>query len=605
MGKYQKKKSSLKKEVIKEIRKTKRNVRKELRNKGKTNKRKGKFSLLKGKKRSLSHKSHESNLTYSSEIIEGKKYPILLPNEILSGVKDKLGNNCENKNLYKAINKHDVDEDIVYNYLDKCDKIDSENMKYLYTLSYKNRKKIIDKHKIKNNIFNKTSKMLFFEFIQFVSTKFEPNEESSLEELESYKLDNFDKYIIPIREGTNELKYYYFIDIIYKWIKEDGHGESAKNYLNYFYADYFSDKKNLNRIEEIFYILFRIDLLFLNKTPEGETILKSVVPSVSQKLEDIKEGLRLIQDKIKEDINDIKITRRTSLTLKKENKRFKPFYYVYSNQNSLSIIDNIKYKKYMRYEYFLKNKFNVFDSEKEINAFVEFVNKILKSNVIKEYYSKVEFFKNYEFPFERKEIVDHLWEKVIFTDLDEFTWGITNREGFGIFINRNKGRYEFGLGYGTFIITVSHEFIGHFIKYLINSNEKLLASTPTPDQSFILAKDNSSAKKYSDGGDRFEAILFGKKLEILYIGGNHFLFDIENWNLSLEKFQKKFKQNNIKKPLNILKKESTKIKEDNCIKILFNNINYDNLDKSGKVQSIKTRIFNVDDPQAINCDGKR
>ena len=85
--------------------------------------------------------------------------------------------------------------------------------------------------------------MLFFEFIQFLSTKFELNEELSMKELESYKLDNFDKYIIPINEGTNELKYYYFINIIYKWIKEDDHGESTKNYLNYFYDDFFSDKK--------------------------------------------------------------------------------------------------------------------------------------------------------------------------------------------------------------------------------------------------------------------------------------------------------------------------------------------------------------------------
>ena len=526
MGKYQKKKSNLKREKIKKKRKSKRNLRKELRNKVKTNKRKGKIFHMKGQRRSLSHKNYESNITYSSEITEGKKYQILLPNEILSAVKDKLGNNCEIKNLYRAIKNYDVDEDIVYNYLDKCVKIDSENMKYLYTLSYKNRKKIIKKYKIKNNIFNKTSKLLFFEFMRFLSTKVEANAESSMKELESYKLDNFGKYIIAIKEGTNELKYYYFINIIYKWIKEDGHRESAKNYLNYFYDDFFSDKKNLNRIDEIFYILLRIDLYFLNNSPEGETILKSVVPSVSQKLEDIKEGLDLIKDKIKEDINDIKITRRASLTLKKESKRFNPFYYVYSNQNYVSIIDNIKYKKYMFYEYFLKNKFNVFNNENEINAFIKFMNKILESNVIKGYYSKVESFKKYEFPFERKEIVEYLWEKVIFTDLDEFNLGITNREGFGIFINRNKGRYEFGLGYGIFLITISHEFIGHFIKYLINSNEKLLANTPTPDQSFILAKDNISAKKYSDGVDKFKALLFGKKLQMLYIGGNHFLLDI-------------------------------------------------------------------------------
>ena len=121
MGKYQKKKSNLKREKIKKKRKSKRNLRKELRNKVKTNKRKGKIIHMKGQRRSLSHKNYESNITYSSEITEGKKYQILLPNEILSAVKDKLGNNCEIKNLYRAIKNYDVDKDIVYNYLDKCE----------------------------------------------------------------------------------------------------------------------------------------------------------------------------------------------------------------------------------------------------------------------------------------------------------------------------------------------------------------------------------------------------------------------------------------------------------------------------------------------------
>ena len=38
----------------------------------------------------------------------------------------------------------------------------------------------------------------------------------------------------------------------------------------------------------------------------------------------------------------------------------------------------------------------------------------------------------------------------------------------------------------------------------------------------------------ADGGDKFEVLLFGSANPILNIGGNHFLFNINNWNSLLE-----------------------------------------------------------------------
>ena len=232
------------------------------------------------------------------------------------------------------------------------------------------------------------------------------------------------------------------------------------------------------------------------------------------------------------------------------------------------------------------------------------ISKII--DFIKEYYKKVESFKNYEFPFEKEKIRDYLWEKVIFIDLDEVTWGITNREGFGIFINRKKGKNPYGLGYGAYVITVTHEFVGHCIGYLINSNKKCLHSTPTPDQSFISQKDNLASKDLSDGGDKFETLLFGKKLQQLTIGGNHFLLDIENWNLSLAEFKRKFKLNNIKKTPELLKAELNDLKrKSEYVKILFGNINYDNLGNNIRNQSMKTRSNDLNDPQSLSLIGKR
>ena len=50
--------------------------------------------------------------------------------------------------------------------------------------------------------------------------EFKQDKQSS-KELETYNLIGFEKYIIQIYEGTDELKYYYFISIILGWLKNN------------------------------------------------------------------------------------------------------------------------------------------------------------------------------------------------------------------------------------------------------------------------------------------------------------------------------------------------------------------------------------------------
>ena len=92
------------------------------------------------------------------------------------------------------------------------------------------------------------------------------------------------------------------------------------------------------------------------------------------------------------------------------------------------------------------------------------------------------------------------------------------------------------------------------------------ASTETPNQSFINDEDNNITNNLTDGGEKFEALLFETKNPILTIGGNHFLFNIKNWNTSLEKFKKGFKENNVSKSVNILKKELEFLKKIQMLK---------------------------------------
>ena len=110
----------------------------------------------------------------------------------------------------------------------------------------------------------------------------------------------------------------------------------------------------------------------------------------------------------------------------------------------------------------------------------------------------------------------------------------------------------------------------------------------------------------SVGCDEFEALLFGDRLKMLKLGGNHFLLDIENWNLSLAEFKIRFKLNNINKTPDCLKTELNDLKRKNeCIKILFGNISYDSLDNNIRDQSMIIRLNEVNVPQSLCMIGKR
>ena len=74
----------------------------------------------------------------------------------------------------------------------------------------------------------KSSKIIFFELIKFLIALFVPNNKESLASLEQYKLQKFGKFIIPISEGNEELKFYYFIDIVLSWLKKKSQHEMVK-----------------------------------------------------------------------------------------------------------------------------------------------------------------------------------------------------------------------------------------------------------------------------------------------------------------------------------------------------------------------------------------
>jgi hypothetical protein len=313
--------------------------------------------------------------------------------------------------------------------------------------------------------------------------------------------------------------------------------------------------------------------------------------SIGETFEEKFKQIYLIKDNIKQNIDKAKITGKTILCLKNPKLNFRlDDYFFYDCIGKESVLQNIVNKEDMSYNYLKKNKFNYFDDETKIRAFIFIENQILSSNVIREYYDRVEAYSHYEFPFKGKDktIIDYLWDKIMYRDLDYKTFGITNREGFGIFINRNKGNKSNGLGYGINIATISHEFVGHEIRNLINTNNKSLVSTLTPDISFLESEDNR--KSVIDAGVRFGIIILGMKLESFFVGGNHFLLNLKNWDLSLQDFQEGFKKANCLMKIKQLKTGLKEIKKDSRVEKLFENINYDNIKYTVDSQSEQTRI---------------
>ena len=110
---------------------------------------------------------------------------------------------------------------------------------------------------------------------------------------------------------------------------------------------------------------------------------------------------------------------------------------------------------------------------------------------------------------------------------------------------------------------------------------------------------NSSRKIYKDSGDKNNKVILPEDIlnkarlyKKITIWGNHYLFNIKNWNLSLEKFKEGFIKNNIVKKINVLKEELREIKKDTFVKELFKDIKYDNVGEKMESQSITTRKNN-------------
>ena len=224
--------------------------------------------------------------------IRRKLKTFMLPGELLELAKSIIDKKSSLNSLKKAMHIYDINDQINYEYLNKCKKINPRDFKYLYTLSFQNRQKIRKKFKMNQKTLIQSSKIILFNLINFLIDIYQPSSKKLEEDLDEFKLKHFEKFIIQISEGTEELKYYYFINIILKWLKNASQANKVKIYLSYF-KNFFKVLSNLDKIEEVFYIIFRLNLMFFNRITDY-SILKKVQYSIDETIEEKLQKLQLI-----------------------------------------------------------------------------------------------------------------------------------------------------------------------------------------------------------------------------------------------------------------------------------------------------------------------
>jgi len=122
---------------------------------------KAKINIQKKTRKKYERKPKKRKYNKKKKIKKRNLKVVLLPEELLLKAEKISGDKTSLLNLGKAIEIYDINDDINYNYLNLFGKITEENYKYIYTLSFANRKKIIKQYNIGKKIFNKSSKIFF------------------------------------------------------------------------------------------------------------------------------------------------------------------------------------------------------------------------------------------------------------------------------------------------------------------------------------------------------------------------------------------------------------------------------------------------------------
>jgi len=244
--------------------------------------------------------------------------------------------------------------------------------------------------------------------------------------------------------------------------------------------------------------------------------------------------------------------------------------------------------KFIKLQYFQENSFYTYN-----NIYYQFnktlLKNILRSKVIKTSFD--DFYSNEEFIFDKDEIINELFNSIIFVPFPlHNVYSVTDKKTLLTFINGSMKNYTSQITYlgksCSFIILELHEGFGNWASaYLsfLNQDLSLFRSNKFYEEIINVMESidkNNSGKNYKinlknllrlDGGDILEILIFGRKLEYFTLNELLFLLCKSSYNVDYKTFKKNFKEAN-EKNLSVLYKGVSKDEE------LYNFFNAFNID---------------------------
>lgn len=336
--------------------------------------------------------------------------------------------------------------------------------------------------------------------------------------------------------------------------------------FNYFYHYFQSDNYEIIKVQ---YIIFCLDVFFRYYNLEKYNLLSTIKEKFylcSRFLfQDFNEKKKYLNDLKSYIINDIDINNINEDYFKDHLLKIKygentyeinPLECFFVGSEDTHLLDII-YKKNYSFDYLKQKNFPLFINDDNLNN-----NKnILQSNIINEY---IDIIKNIPSKklniFYSEKIINEINKNSIWVifPLDKIH-GITERETFTIFLNsyfKENDEEKLIIETSSKVATVANEDCNHALRLILVINDiDIKKSTPNDGKIFKKISYNKITKCYRDQGDKFEVIIFGDKISKIFIGGSIMILNIDNYNLSIEEFRKKFKRKNKINSVQFIKKE--------------------------------------------------
>ena len=230
----------------------------------------------------------------------------------------------------------------------------------------------------------------------------------------------------------------------------------------------------------------------------------------------------------------------------------------------------------MSFEYLKQKNFPLFDNLDLNNDFKLYTKKIMQSNLMTEYINNINKIPEIEISiFSREEIMNEIDSNTMWVlfPLDNIK-GITERETYTIFLNsyfKENEDEKLVIEDSSKVITKTHEDANHILRLILTTNNINIEQTTPPNGNIYKnISYNKLTKNYRDAGDKWEVLLFGDKISKIYMMGSLMVLDIDNFNLGINDFTKKFKKMNKKYSLESINKELKKSQKNNDNKLLKN-----------------------------------